>query len=546
MRLFPPGPNGPGPQALKLLGACVVGLVVLGSSAGAQVPSGATAERAPEAIVEDPLDRHTPRGTVFGFLAAAREDNFDLARQYLDTRQRGTGAERLAEQLFVVLDARLQARLALISERPEGSRANPLKANEEVIGSVESSKGRIDIVLQRIARGGGPPVWLFANSTLTAVPGLYDEVIAKKIRLPPSFTGTRLGGVPIVEWLAMLLLIPGLYVSIAFLNRVITPAIGPLWRRIRRPADGRLRAAVPGPVQLVLVALLGRWLLSLLSFSLVVRQVWSLASSLVAIAAVVWFLLLVSRWVESYVRRHVAAAGTAAALGLMRLIRRGCDVIVVFAGIIAVLLRFGVDPTPALAGLGVGGIAVALAAQKTLENVIAGASLIFDQAVKVGDFLKMNEVTGTVDRIGLRSTRIRTLDRTIVSVPNSVLANASVETFSARDKFWFHPVIGLSYETTTGQLRMVLDGLRKMLIEHKVVDPSSVRVRFFRLAASSLDVEISAYLAVATWEQFLEVQEQLLLDATELVERAGATIALPSQTTYIRTQHTGKDDGESL
>ena len=169
-------------------------------------------------------------------------------------------------------------------------------------------------------------------------------------------------------------------------------------------------------------------------------------------------------------------------------------------------------------------------------------SLIFDQAVKVGDFLKMNEVTGTVDRIGLRSTRIRTLDRTIISVPNSVLANASVETFSARDKFWFHPVIGLSYETTTGQLRMVLDGLRKMLIEHKVVDPSSVRVRFFRLAASSLDVEISAYLAVATWEQFLEVQEQLLLEATELVERAGTTIALPSQTTYIRTQQTSEGD----
>ena len=184
---------------------------------------------------------------------------------------------------------------------------------------------------------------------------------------------------------------------------------------------------------------------------------------------------------------------------------------------------------------------MALAAQKTLENVIAGASLVFDKAVNVGDFLKMNEVVGTVDHIGLRSTRIRTLDRTIISVPNSVIAGASVETFSARDMFWFHPVIGLSYETTPDQLRIVLDGMRKLLREHKFVNPDQVRVRFFRLGTSSIDLDVSAYLAVTGWEQFLEVQEQLLLAATELVERAGTRIALPSQTTYIRSEGSGRE-----
>ena len=530
------------------LAACIIGLLVFSSHVGAQLDTDAPLPppaATPEGVVEDVLDRQTPRGAVFGFLAAARDDNFDLARQYLDTRESDEDAARLAEQLYVVLDARLEARLVMISERAEGSRANPLKLNEEVVGSVDSRKGRIDIVLRRTTRAGTAPIWLFARSTLTEIPDLYDEVIVSRNKLPPWFTSTRLRGVPIVEWIGVLLLIPGLYVSMSFLNRLLTPAVGALWRNVRRAGGGRLRAAVPGPVRLVLVALLGRWLLSSLSFSLGIRQAWSLASSLVGIAAIVWVLLLINRGVESYARRHLPAAGTAAAISLIRLIRRIADVIMVFGGIVGVLIRFGIDPTPALAGLGVGGIAVALAAQKTLENVIAGVSLIFDQAVNVGDYLKMNEVVGTVERIGLRSTRIRTLDRTIVSVPNSVLANGIVETFSARDKFWFHPVIGLSYETKPDQMQTVLEGLRQMLREHESVDPSSVRVRFTRLGPSSLDIDISAYLTVPSWDKFLAVQESLLQEANELVERAGTQIALPSQTTYFRAVK-DEEAGEEL
>ena len=157
------------------------------------------------------------------------------------------------------------------------------------------------------------------------------------------------------------------------------------------------------------------------------------------------------------------------------------------------LRHFGVDPTPALAGVGVGGIAVALAAQKTLENIIAGASLIFDQAVKVGDFLKIGEVAGTVEHIGLRSTRIRTPDRTVVSIPNSQIAGATLETMSARDKFWFHPDVRLRYETTPAQLRRVLDGCRQLLASHPSVLREDQRVRFHRVAPYSFDVEIFAY-----------------------------------------------------
>jgi MscS family membrane protein len=116
-----------------------------------------------------------------------------------------------------------------------------------------------------------------------------------------------------------------------------------------------------------------------------------------------------------------------------------------------------------LAGLGVGGIAVALAAQKTLENVIGGASIIFDGAVRVGDLLKVGETLGTVEDIGLRSTRLRTFDRTVFTVPNGQIANVSLENLSLRDSFWFHHIFSLRYETTAAQMRSVPQGITGLL-----------------------------------------------------------------------------------
>jgi MscS family membrane protein len=218
---------------------------------------------------------------------------------------------------------------------------------------------------------------------------------------------------------------------------------------------------------------------------------------------------------------------------ILRLGRRLIDGLILFAGLLFTLYHFGINPTAALTGLGVGGIAVALAAQKTLENVIAGISLIADQAVHIGDALKVGDTVGTVEEVGLRSTRIRTVDRTVVCVPNGQIANMSLETFSARDRFWFHPVVGLRYETTPLQMRSVTTEVHKLLTAHPSLDSSSVRARFIRLGASSLDIEIFAYLFARDWNHFLEIQEDLLLRVMEIIEQAGAEIALPSHTTYL-------------
>jgi MscS family membrane protein len=219
---------------------------------------------------------------------------------------------------------------------------------------------------------------------------------------------------------------------------------------------------------------------------------------------------------------------------MLRLGRRVADVIAIVAGGLVMLHYVGIDPTAALAGLGIGGIAVALAAQKTLENVIGGISIIFDKAVRVGDFLKLGETVGLVDDIGLRSTRIRTLDRTILSVPNGQIANANIETLSARDKFWFHHFVGLRYATTAAQMRSVVGDTQVYLAAHPMIDRSEpIRVRFLRLGQFSLDVEVFAYIGARDWEAFLETQQEMLLEVMSIVERCGTEITLPSQTLHV-------------
>jgi len=493
---------------------------------------------APSEAPKDALGRTTPRGAVMGFLNAARHGNAEIAALYLNTSLRGEDAQALARQLAVVLDRRLPPRLNTLSDEPEGSLRDPLRPDEDVIGTIETDKGPLDVVLERVDRGKLGRVWLFSRKTLQSIPDAYDELSTPAIQrfLPNFLVEKRLGGIQLFEWLAVLVGLPFLYFMTGLLNRVISGSIGAALRRLRRAPDLNNPQILPPPLRLLLLAWIIRWLLSRVGLPLLARQFWSTATVLIATAGCVWLIIVLNGWGERYlVRRRPSLTGSSS---VIRLFRRVLDGVALFAGLLFTLYHFGVNPTAALAGLGVGGIAIALAAQKTLENVIAGVSLIADQAVRVGDFLKAGDIQGTVEEIGLRSTRIRTLDRTIVSLPNGQIANMSLETFSARDKFWFHPVIGLRYETTAAQLRLVRDGIRDLLNQHSRADSASVRVRFLRFGPSSLDLEIVAYISASDWSEFLAIQEELLLGVMDIVERTGTEIAFPSQTMYLAADST--------
>ena len=256
------------------------------------------------------------------------------------------------------------------------------------------------------------------------------------------------------------------------------------------------------------------------------------------IVAVTWFLLRLVDGFRSQVQEHLVQEGKQGAVAVIPLGVKTVKVILVLLSAVAMLQHFGFNVTGVIAGLGVGGIALALAAQKTIENLFGGVTLIADQPVRVGDFCRFGDKIGTVEDVGLRSTRVRTLDRTVVSVPNAEFSQIQIENFGPRDRVRLFCTIGLRYETTPDQLRHVLTGLRRLLISHPRVTPDPARVRFVGFGAYSLDLEVFAYVGTSDWSEFLSIREDIFLRMMDTISESGTGFAFPSTTTYL-----SRDDG---
>ncbi len=211
----------------------------------------------------------------------------------------------------------------------------------------------------------------------------------------------------------------------------------------------------------------------------------------------------------------------------------------VLSAVVAVTLvfigaeRLGIPIIPLLAGLGVGGLALALAAQPTIENLIGGIMLYSDRPVRVGDLCEFGSLRGRVENIGLRSTRIRSIDRKLITVPNAEFAKMNLVNFSMRDRMMLRTTIGLRYETTPEQLRYVLAKVRELLIAHPRILPVPLRVRFIGFGAYSLDIEIFAFANTRLFPEFSAIREDILLRVIDTIKEAGTDFAFPSQTAYL-------------
>ena len=470
-----------------------------------------------------------------GFLSASRKGDYATARRYLDTPLRGGRADSLALELAAVLDRRLPAHLNELSARPEGSQSFPDRLDNDLVGTIDSGNGAVDIVVRRVDLGKNGAVWLFSKETLDAIPALYEEVNLVPVQkaVPAFLTERKFLQIPLFEWIFVLVGMPVIYLLTGLVDKLLSPLAVYIWHRFRRKPDLRHAQVLHRPVRLLILAIAIRWLVGNLSLSLLTRQFWSSVASIITITACVWLVLMLIAWGETLTRQRMERRGIHGLVSILRLVRRTLDLLALFGGALILLSHFNLNVTAALAGLGVGGIAVALAAQKTLENVIGGISIIADRVVRVGDSLKIGETMGTIEDIGLRSTRIRTLDRSIVSIPNGQIANERLEDLSCRDKFWLHPILSLRYETTAAQMRSALEAIRRLLAEHAHVERDSVRVRFLRFGSSSLDVEVFAYILAIDFPDFLGIQEELLLRMMDAIQAAGTRMALPSQTTYM-------------
>ena len=246
-----------------------------------------------------------------------------------------------------------------------------------------------------------------------------------------------------------------------------------------------------------------------------------------------WMVLKMIDLGTGLLRERLAREGKSSAIAVLPLGEKTVKVVILAFALVALMQNLGFNVTGLLAGLGVGGLAVALAAQKTVENLFGGVSLITDQPVRVGDFCRYGDKLGTVEDIGLRTTKIRSLDRTVVSVPNAEFSNLQLENFARRDKIRFYTKLGLRYETTADQLRWVLAEIRRLLLAHPKVDPDPARIRFVGYGDYSLDLEIFAFVWTQDINEYLAIQEDLLLRIMDIVQASGTGFAFPSSTTYL-------------
>jgi MscS family membrane protein len=222
-----------------------------------------------------------------------------------------------------------------------------------------------------------------------------------------------------------------------------------------------------------------------------------------------------------------------AAHSLLPLGGRVLKVVVLVLAVMTALSAFGFPIASLLAGLGIGGLAIALAAQKTVENLVGAFSIGADQPFKHGDYIKVGETAGHVETIGLRSTRIRTLDRTIVTIPNGQISEARVETFAVRDRVRLNLTIGLVYGTKREQMLAILEGFERTMRGHPRCWPETVVARFAGLGESSLDVEVLCWCNSSDYDQFRAFRQDLLLGFMDVVEKAGSGFAFPTRTLHV-------------
>jgi MscS family membrane protein len=474
---------------------------------------------------------------VRGFLLAARADDWPLAASHLDLRalsqaERRTGGPRLARQLKTVLDRTLWVDVDALSTAPEGALDDGLPPDRERLGTIATRQGPVDVLLERVTLPDGKRRWEIAAPTVARIPALHAEFGRGPLVdvLPPALVDIRFIEVELWQWIGL-----GALILLALAASWIVAALAARsLRTFARAAglDAEIAGATVGPVRAIAALLLfsaGTWALAL---SVPVQAVLGGIVTALTVLAVAWLFLRLVDVLANGIERRFVARGERVAVSVVPLGRRSAKAFVIVVVAVALLQNFGFDVTGLLAGLGIGGLAVALAAQKTVENLFGGVTLIADQPVRVGDFCRFGDRIGTVEEVGLRSTRVRTLDRTVVTIPNSQFAALQLENFAHRDRIWLQATIGLRYETTPDQLRHVLVEMKRLLLAHPKIHPDPARVRLVGFGAYSIDLEIFAYVLTTDINEFLAVREDLYLRVMDVIAASGTSFAFPSQTIY--------------
>jgi len=473
---------------------------------------------------------------VTAFLEATTRHEYRRAANLLDLRgmSRAEAAEKgpaLARQLRVVLD-NTPIDIDALSDRAEGRKDAGVASGLEIIGRVAGDGGGVSIVLERVPRDDGVLVWKFSRATLAKVPELYQRFTYGVVGewLPPFLLETRVFGIALWQWIGLAVLVAASLLVAVLLIRPNMPLAR--WLFARLSPHRELLFPITAPARLLVALAAFRAGRIALELPIAVEPFVGGVEKFLLVIGVTWLAFRVIDALGALARNSLLMKGETASLPIVELSQRAMKIAVAVVAVLMLLEAVGIQVSALIAAIGVGGIGLALAAQRTVENLFGGLAVIGDQPVRVGDFCRFGDRQGTVERIGLWSTRVRTLDRSVVSVPNAHFASLQIENITRRDRILFEARLPLRYETSPDQLRWLLVRLRELLYAHPRVDADPARVRFAGFGPASLTVELFAYVRTTDYEDYLAVREDLYLRIMDAVAAAGTALAIPAQLNY--------------
>lgn len=485
---------------------------------------------------KDPLNRDSPQSSVVAFLEAAHAKDFGKALRYLDLRnisedERFTEGTAVARQLESILDNDTQFDVANLSRNPEGDLNENLPLNRQRVAIFDVNGRKLELNLERVTLKSGVSVWLFSQDSLAKVPEIAQTTNNSTIErhLPLPLVNWELIDTPLWRWIGLGLLV---VVLAAFSKWITRFALWLVRQVIKHTAPTWSLASLEtflGPARLLLSVSLFRAGMEWFAPSALLRLYLSRLLALVFFLGVFWLCAAIIDVIIRHLRFRLEATHRAFSYSVLPLAGRIFKICVFLLIIAAVLTAWGYNTTTLLAGLGIGGVAIALASQKTIENLFGSVSIISDRPVSVGEFCKFGGSMGTVEDIGLRSTRIRTLDRTLVTIPNGSFSTMQIETFDRKDKSLFHVTLNLKRDTTPEQMRQVLQSITTLLDKQPKFETGDIPVRFVGIGAYSLDIEIFIYVLTIDGNEFLKIQQDLFLSIMDAVHSAGTALAVPTQ-----------------
>jgi MscS family membrane protein len=502
-------------------------------------PAPALAQGAPAAATEngaaetlpDPFGRTTPAGTVAGYIQALTARDYERAARYLELspqRRARRGAE-LAQRFQAVLDREgaIRPRTEL-SRDPAGALDDYLDPELERVGSLRRGTEDIPLLLRRTESSEDAQVWLFSRETLSAALALdvaAPDVPAERW-LPAAASGWNLGGAPVSHWVSLVAVTIAAFAAAWATVRLLLLLLG--LGGARAAGSRRFLATTALPLILFAAVGLASWTAPLLGVSIVAREAFSWLTLIAGWIALGWLLwravdLVSARMLAGFHRR-----GRASATAIIRVAGRAAKLAIIAVTLIAVFDVFGFEVTAALAALGIGGIALALGAQKTVENLFASLSIISDRPFKVGDVCRFGDKVGTVEDVGMRSSRVRTLERTLLTIPNSTLVNSEIENLSARDRFLYQPVLHLAAEIAPDRLRTLLVRIENLFKGDERLLDGRVRVRLLQPVEDRLPIELFGYILTDEFDIYLAVQQDLTLRLLDLLTEEKVELAPPA------------------